>query len=292
MTLDNSSIQALVKLIDDPDDSIFEHVRGQLIQFGPDAIPYLEHSWENDYYGLIFQTRIENIIQDIQLEVIKNQLLEWTVSSEKDLLEGAIIIAKFQYPDLDDSQIYNSIQAIRKDIWLELNDNQTAYEQVKIFNRIFFGMHHFQGDTKNYYSPVNSCINVVMESKKGNPLVISLIYSIIAQKLDLPIYGVNLPNHFILAYMDDKGTGFLSNTQNEYGVLFYINAFSKGSVFDAAEIKSFLDELKLSYERTFFEPCSNTSIILRMINNLIASYQQIGNAEKVEALIRLKEILD
>jgi regulator of sirC expression with transglutaminase-like and TPR domain len=153
-------------------------------------------------------------------------------------------------------------------------------------------MHHFQGDTKNYYSPVNSCINVVMESKKGNPLVISLIYSIIAQKLDLPIYGVNLPNHFILAYMDDKGTGFLSNTQNEYGVLFYINAFSKGSVFDAAEIKSFLDELKLSYERTFFEPCSNTSIIMRMINNLIASYQQIGNAEKVEALIRLKEILD
>ena len=292
MILENSSIQALVKLIDDPDDSVFEHVRGKLIQFGPDAIPYLEQSWENDYYGLIFQTRIENIIQDIQFEVIKNQLLEWTTSSEKDLLEGAIIIAKFQYPDLDDSQIYNSIQAIRKDIWLELNDNQTAYEQVKIFNRIFFGMHHFQGDTKNYYSPVNSCINVVMESKKGNPLVISLIYSIIAQKLDLPIYGVNLPNHFILAYMDDKGTGFLSNTQNEYGVLFYINAFSKGSVFDATEIKSFLDELKLSYERTFFEPCSNTSIIMRMINNLIASYQQIGNAEKVEALIRLKEILD
>ena len=55
MILENSSIQALVKLIDDPDDSIFEHVRGQLIQFGPDAIPYLEQSWENDYYGLIFQ---------------------------------------------------------------------------------------------------------------------------------------------------------------------------------------------------------------------------------------------
>ena len=46
MILENSSIQALVKLIDDPDDSIFEHVRGQLIQFGPDAIPYLEQSWE------------------------------------------------------------------------------------------------------------------------------------------------------------------------------------------------------------------------------------------------------
>lgn len=292
MKLENSSIQALVKLIDDPDDSVFEHVREKIIEFGPEAIPYLEQSWENDYYGLIFQTRIEEIIQDIQFDGIKNELIAWKNSSDKDLLKGAILIARFQYPDIDDDKIYNAIQTIRRDIWLELNDHQTAFEQVKIFNRIFFGVHHFKGDTKNYYSPVNSCINVVMESKKGNPLVISLIYSIVAQTLDLPIYGVNLPNHFVLAYMDEKGTGFLSDTQNEYGVLFYINAFSKGSVFDTSAIKLFLDELKLDYERAFFEPCSNTNILIRMINNLIASFQQIGNAEKVEALIRLKSILD
>ncbi len=45
-------------------------------------------------------------------------------------------------------------------------------------------------------------------------------------------------------------------------------------------------------ESIFFEPCCNISIILRMINNLIASSQQIENAKKTEVLIRLKEILD
>ena len=90
----NSSIQALVKLIDDPDENVFGHVKDQLLKCGIEAIPYLEHSWEVDYYGLIFQSRVEQIIHEIQFEEIKNQLLAWSNSFDKDLLEGAIVIAK------------------------------------------------------------------------------------------------------------------------------------------------------------------------------------------------------
>ena len=67
----NPSIKALVKLIDDPDEDIFHHVRDELIKCGSKAIPYLEKSWEDDYYGLVFQSRIENIIHDIQFEEVK-----------------------------------------------------------------------------------------------------------------------------------------------------------------------------------------------------------------------------
>ena len=138
-----SSIQALVQLIDDPDESVFEHVRDQLLKIGSEAIPYLENSWETDYYGLLFQNRIEKIIHDIQFYEVKANLISWTQSADKDLLKGAIIVAKYQFPGLDENKIHETIQMIRKDIWLELNDHQTAFEQVKIFNRIFFGIHHF-----------------------------------------------------------------------------------------------------------------------------------------------------
>ncbi|MEY4658290.1 MAG: transglutaminase-like domain-containing protein [Crocinitomicaceae bacterium] len=286
-----TSIQALVQLIDDPDESVFEHVRDQLLKIGSEAIPYLENSWETDYYGLLFQNRIEQIIHDIQFDEVKANLQSWTKSADKDLLKGAIIIAKYQFPGLDENKIHESIQAIRKDIWLELNDHQTAFEQVKIFNRIFFGIHHFHGDNKNFHSPVNSYIHAVLESKKGNPLSLCLIYSIIAQSLDLPIYGVNLPNHFVLAYMDAKHSSFAINQQNEFGVLFYINAFSKGSIFDTNEIKDFLNGLNLHHHREYFEPCSNTAIIKRMLTNLISSFQQVGNAEKVNELKTLRELV-
>jgi regulator of sirC expression with transglutaminase-like and TPR domain len=287
----NTSIKALVQLIDDPDDNIYEHVRDQLKQYGNEAIPYLENSWSSSYYGMLFQSRVEKIIHEIKFEETKSQVQAWADSSDKDLLEGALIIARYQYPDLDEDFVRNAIQAIRRDVWLELNNNQTAFEQVKIFNRVFFGVQGFHGDTKTFNSPVNSYINTVLESKKGNPLSLCLIYSVVAQSLDMPVYGVNLPNHFVLAYMDEKRSSFMINEQNEFGVLFYINAFSKGVIFDTNEIKDFLNENKLSHNREFFEPCSNSTIMKRMFSNLIASFQQIGNAEKVLELQELRSIL-
>jgi regulator of sirC expression with transglutaminase-like and TPR domain len=288
----STHIHALVKLMDDPDDHVYEHVRQEIKKCGADAIPILEHSWEHDYYGMVFQNRIEDLIHEIQFSEIQRQLLEWSSSPDKDLLEGSILIAKYQYPGLDELKIKESIQNLRKDIWLELNDNQTSFEKVKIFNRIFFDLYHFSGDTKHYHSPVNSFINTVLESKKGNPLSLCLLYSIVAQSLDLPIYGVNLPNHFVLAYMDEYHANHFGQVQNDFGVLFYINAFSKGTIFDVKEIEQFLNDLNIEHKREYFEPCSNTAIIKRMLTNLIFAFQQIGNSEKAEELTLLKSLLD
>jgi regulator of sirC expression with transglutaminase-like and TPR domain len=288
----NATIQALVSLIDDPDELVYQQVRDELLKFGSEVLPVLEQSWEQDYYGLLFQDRIENLIHDIQFESVKAQLKTWLQAPDKDLLSGAIIIAKYQYPGLDAALLHERIQAIRRDIWLELNDHQTAFEQVKIFNRIFFGMHRFRGESQNYHTPANSYINTVLESRKGNPLSLCLIYSVIAQSLDLPIYGVNLPNHFVLAYMDSKHSAFgLKKEDDDYGVLFYINAFSKGSIFDAAEIKAFIQGIHLQQDRSFFEPCSNSAILKRMLANLIHAFQQVGSAQKVAELQELSNMI-
>ena len=157
--MQSSSIQALVSLVDDPDDQIYEHVRGELIKCGSTAIPYLESTWETDLFGNKHHERIDLIIQEIQFEEIKKELKNWLESPEKDLIKGACIVTKYQFNDLDETEILNSIQNIRRDIWLELNDNQTAFEKVKIFNKIFFAHHLFEGDKDDFLSPSNSFIN-------------------------------------------------------------------------------------------------------------------------------------
>lgn len=286
-----TSIEALIKLIDDPDDTIFLHVRDKLMQYGPDAIPYLESSWEGENYGLLFQTRIEEIIHDIQFHSVKDDLNVWINSDEKKLLEGSIIIAKFQFPELDFEEVKQDIANIRKDIWLELNPKQTVFEKIKTFNEVFFRIHGFKGNTKNFHAPLNSYINTVLESRKGNPLSLCIIYSILAQSLELPIYGVNLPNHFVLAFMDEDNNYLHINPESEKtGALFYINVFGKGSIFNHSEITQFLKKLKIEPKKEHYEPCSNTLIIKRMLANLIAGYQQQGNADKVEKLVQLRSL--
>ncbi len=286
----NDSILALINLIDDPDESIYEHVHDRLLSYGAEAIPYLETSWEDQDFGLLFQSRIESLIHEIQFEETKRSLKAWKESSTKDLLTGAIAVAKYQYPGLDEAKVRAQIEEIQKSVWLEINNKQTALEIVRIINKVFFGMYHFQGNAKTFHSPLNSYINTVLETKKGNPLSLSLIYSIIAQNLNIPIYGVNLPNHFILAYMDEYAVNQFLPENNDYGVLFYINPFSKGSLFGIDEIKEFLDGINQPHSRDYFEPCSNTSIIKRMLTNLIASFQEVGNSEKVNELIELREL--
>ena len=286
----NDSILALINLIDDPDESIYEHVHDRLLSYGAEAIPYLETSWEDQDFGLLFQNRIESLIHEIQFEETKRKLNQWKESSSKDLLTGAIIVAQYQYPGLDAVKVRAQIEEIQKSVWLEINNKQTALEIVRIINKVFFGMYHFQGNAKTFHSPLNSYINTVLDTKKGNPLSLSLIYSIIAQSLNIPIYGVNLPNHFILAYMDEYAVNQFLPENNDFGVLFYINPFSKGSIFGTDEIKEFLDGINIPHSRDYFEPCSNTSIIKRMLTNLIASFQEVGNSEKVNELIELREL--
>lgn len=288
----HKSIQALVRLIEDPDHEIFEHVRDELISHGAEAIPFLESSWEEEDLGLLFQSRIENLIEEIQFNSVKQELKKWINDPHKDLLLGAIIIAKYQYPNLDEEKIKQQIQQIRKDIWLELSPQNTAFETVRIFNKVFYGKYKFSGNSKNYHSPLNSYINTVLETKKGNPLSLCLIYSIVAQSLDLPVYGVNLPNHFVLAYMDENNITAEISEEENFGVLFYINAFSRGGIFDKNEIKEFLKGLKKDENRAYFEPCSNSAVIMRMLTNLILAFQQAGNAEKVNQLIELRDLFD
>ena len=240
-------ISALINLIDDPDQGIYSHVRKELVSIGESVIPTLENAWEDNTYGHAFQVRIEDIIHEIQYQGISDCLTDWVKAGAEDLLEGAIIIARYQYPELDEMWIKEQVAQIRNDIWLEINDNLTAFETVKVLNQVFFTMQGFSGDKKDYHSPKNSFINHVLETKKGNPLLLSIIYMKVAQDLGIPIYGVNLPNHFVLAYINKYNLVDSVDQIDEKSILFYINVFSRGMVFNRVEIETFIKQLKLEF---------------------------------------------
>lgn len=250
----------------------------------------LENSWETEDYGLLFQKRVEDLIKDIQFDEVKVALAEWIRSDEKDLLQGALIIARYQYPNLDEEKIYGLVREIRDAVWLELSPFSTAYEKVKIINKILFERFRFRGNKNNYHSPLNSYINTVFELKTGNPLSLSIVYSVIAAQLKIPVYGVNLPNHFILAYMDELNVNPLIGNETIYGVLFYIDAFNSGRILQEQDILGFVEQMKLQPARAYFEPCSNSEVLQRILMNLEFAYKQLGKTEKVRELKELEEM--
>lgn len=292
MNSDNDNhIKAMIQLLDDPDQEIYQQVSSGLISLGRDVVPMLEEAWSGVFDPLV-QERIENIVHKIQFDSLKDDLSKWALNNSNDLLAGAILVARYQYPDLDEDKVRLDISMIRKEAWTEIRENISPHDQITILNRVFFEQFGFSGNTANFHAPQNSFINTVLESKRGNPLMLSLIYMVVAHRLDIPVYGINLPEHFILAYQDIRGDSWTEYTYPEAGILFYINAFSKGAIFYKNDIEQFLKKLNLESNRSFYEPCTNLDIIRRMIRNLIFSWQKLGEPEKVNELNQLINCLN
>jgi regulator of sirC expression with transglutaminase-like and TPR domain len=280
MTMTREEIQALLQLLDDPNAEVNQTVTTRILEQGPIILPDLEAAWEGSM-DPTHQERIINLIQEIQTQYNHNQLQKWVRTGQNDLLKGVFLISRYQYPDLEMKELEISLDRIIKDIWLELNNNLTALEKVRILNHIIYDVHGFTKNTKNFYSPQNSFINQVLETGKGNPISLAVIYSIIAQRLNLPIFGVNLPKNFILAYKDELvvGSGFDEVAED---ILFYINPYNRGAVLGKREIEYFLKQQKIEPQESHFRPCSNLEMIARILHNLINAYHKSGYREKAD----------
>ncbi|MBD1430395.1 MULTISPECIES: transglutaminase-like domain-containing protein [Sphingobacterium] len=279
--MNEREVKAIISLLDDPDTEIFNQLEQRLVTFGPEVIPLLEENWESSFDPLS-QSRIENIIHKIQFDQIKYDLQFWDLKNNDDLLEGLLIINRYQYPNLDENNVLLTISELKRNAWFQLMYDMSPLEKVKLLNNIIFREFGLSGNTTNYHDPQNSFIHKVLETKRGNPISLSCIYSIIAQQLDIPIYGINLPKHFIVAYMEDM----------EQPPLFYINAFNRGQIMHQNDIHSFLKQLNLPSSEEYTMPCTNKAIIKRVLRNLITAYENIGNPQKREEIDILLKIIE
>ena len=208
------------------------------------------------------------------------------------MLEGALIINSYGYPGCDEDELRRIVSRIRQDIWLELNDNLTAVEVVRVFNHMLFKVYGFEGDRDSYDQPQNSFFSDVLSNKRGNPLSLSILYGYLAKALDIPLYGVNLPSHFILCYLDlDPDYRDWGISEKDADILFYVNPFSQGTMLMKEEIDEFLRTHDLPQDERFYKPCSNVDMISRMINNLIHTYIAKNQEDKVRELKSLQSIL-
>lgn len=272
-------LKALVSLLDDSDEQIISHVEKKILSIGKEMIPFLEREWESNLNPVV-QTKIEELIHTLQYELVRDRLKNWYNGKEQDLLTGMWILSTYQYPDLELEKLKQELEQIYYETWLEFRPDLYPFDQVKVINSVLFNKLKFGANTKNFHSPGNSLINVALETHKGNPITLCVIYMLVAQKLKLPVYGVNLPNLFILSYKDD-------NHQ------FYINAFNRGLIFSKQDIENYIHELHLVPQPSFFEPCNNLEIIRRALRNLVMSFEKMGEHAKAdEVKVLLVDISD
>ena len=182
--------------------------------------------------------------------------------AEVDLGRAAATLARLEYPDVDVDACLRRIDEHARNVARRLDKSRPRESGVSVINKFLFEDMGFRGNREDYYDPRNSFLNDVLERRTGIPISLSVLYMEIGKRLELPIYGVGLPSHFVVKY-DDRSR------------LFFVDPYHEGRVLNqqgCRELVKTLHGRPVELHDLHFAAVENRSIVLRMLNNLRAIY--------------------
>ncbi|MEJ2595625.1 MAG: transglutaminase family protein [bacterium] len=287
----HSELTALISLLDEPNTEMYRSIREKIASYGKSAIPLLEEAWlDANEPGDV--RRIEHLIDNIRFDDLYFELKNWKEFHSDDLIKAFLLMTTFRFPDLDVDRYKLLSDRLRQNIWLEINEDLTALEKVKVLNHIFYEVYKFRGRLPQQINLNDYFLNTLIDTKKGSAIALGILYAGLAQSIDIPIYGVDLHHHFALAYMDDTIDRKRPEDYSEDDVLFYIAVVNQGSVFTKNEIRHYLKQLEIKEKPGFFLPASNTSVINKLIVQVADAYMKEGKEDKAQLLDKLGAALD
>jgi hypothetical protein len=284
----NKVISALLHLIDDPDQEVFEVVSDKIVDFGKPIIPNLEHLWETTPDEQT-QERIELLIHRLHFRDLTEDIRQWNVSGHHDLLIGALLVSKFQYPDLSTAPVLKEVEKIRRNIWLELNNYLTPLEQINIVTSILYNYYGLKGTEINHKEPNEFMLHKTLEAKRGNQISNGLLYLLLCELLDVPVRAVNVPGQFVLAYFKP---GYSSeNLADPFEHIDFFIDPSTGQVFTHQDAENYFRRIGVQPGSDFFLPRKNKQVIRQLIEEFSKCFTEKDNYKQKE-LAELAGLLD
>src|SRR5688572_27831750 len=286
---ENKEISALFHLIDDPDEEVFNVVSTRIIDYGKGIIPNLENLWENTIREDV-QERIELLIHRLHYRDLTEEFQQWSKNIHQDMLTGALLVARFQYPELVTAQVYQEIEKLRRNIWLELNNYLTPLEQVNVLTSILYNYFNLRGTEVAYQQPEEFLINKQLEAKRGNTIANGILYLILSELLDVPVRAINIPRQFVLGYFKSD-YDFSRHTENPmYKTEFFIDPLS-GQVFTHKDVENYFKRINVPPVASYFKPLSNKRVIQTLLEEFAKCFDDEKSKYKQVELLALAEIL-
>jgi regulator of sirC expression with transglutaminase-like and TPR domain len=286
---ENKELSALFHLIDDPDEEVFGAVSNRIIDYGKGIIPNLENLWENTISEGI-QERIELLIHRLHYRDLTEDFIEWNKNTHQDLLTGALLVARFQYPELTNAQVFQEVEKLRRNIWLELNSYLTPLEQINVLTSILYNYFNLRGGETNYQNTDEFLINKQLETKRGNGISNGVLYLILSELLDVPVKAINIPRQFVLGYFKAE-YDFERHTENPlYKTEFFIDPLS-GHVFTHKDVDNYFKRINVPPVASYFKPISNKKIIQALLEEFGKCFDNDKNRYKQKELKMLSELI-
>jgi regulator of sirC expression with transglutaminase-like and TPR domain len=218
---------------------------------------------------------INPLIQDWKSSVVAYI----TSSDDTDrLAEYALHLARIlTYPSLDVSATLSKIDAMGEEVAQILkkggNISPRPTQIIEKINDYIFAMQKFKPNAEDYYNPLNSYLNVVIERKTGIPITLCILYMKIARAVNFKMYPVNFPGHFLVKHILEDNSGEI-----------IVDPFNGGRIMDDYSLKTLLDQTypqqNIPLTHALVEKATAADVVIRMLNNLKGSYYEAQDMDR------------
>lgn len=276
-----AEIESLMFLLEDPDPFVQEHVQLRFMELGDRAIPLLDQ--------IRVQTkdkeekkRAKEVLHQLTFATLKEdfaELLLEGIGNRAQLEKAVITLARFGHPTLRESEYVKTLDHFADMIRPSLRYRGNEREKMQTLMKFIFEDLNFRGDNKDYHNPANGFIDQVIERRKGLPISLSLVAMFIARRLELPVFGVNMPIHFMLAFVGEKEEQL-------------IDPYDQGAEVSYDQCYFFLKKNNVTPKPEHFKMASDIDILARCIRNLMHSYERNEEQERVHELKSLLELVE
>jgi regulator of sirC expression with transglutaminase-like and TPR domain len=276
-----AEIESLMFLLEDPDPFVQEQVQLRFMELGDRAVPLLDQ--------IRVQTkdkeekkRAKEVLHQLTFATLKEdfaELLLEGIGNRAQLEKAVITLARFGHPTLQESEYVKTLDHFADMIRPSLRYRDNEREKMQTLMKFIFEDLNFRGDNKDYHNPANGFIDQVIERRKGLPISLSLVAMFIARRLELPVFGVNMPIHFMLAFVGEKEEQL-------------IDPYDQGAEVSYDQCYFFLKKNNVTPKPEHFKMASDIDILARCIRNLMHSYERNEEQERVQELKSLLELVE
>ena len=276
-----AEIESLMFLLEDPDPFVQEQVQLRFMELGDRAVPLLDqirvHTKDKEE-----KKRAKEVLHKLTFSTLKGdfaELLLEGIGNRAQLERAVITLARFGHPTLRESEYVKILDHFADMIRPSLRYKRSEREKMRILMKFIFEDLNFRGDNKDYHNPANGFIDQVIERRKGLPISLSLVAMFIARRLQLPVFGVNMPIHFMLAFVGEKEEQL-------------IDPYDQGAEVSYDQCYFFLKKNNVTPKPEHFKMASDIDILARCIRNLMHSYERNEEHDQVQELKSLLGLVE
>jgi regulator of sirC expression with transglutaminase-like and TPR domain len=210
------------------------------------------------------------------------------IESPDALVYGATAIAMHQVENVDPQKVDAQLQRYADTVRARVRGHQPQALLAHLHD-VLFDEEGFSGNTDDYYNTANSYLPVVLQTKQGLPITLSLIYKVVAERVGLKTWGVGLPGHFLCAV----ATGETTSDEDELSIML-VDPFAGGRILTKDEAHERMQEMlgpDVEWSDELLAPVSNRHWLTRMLQNLLHTFGNAGHFADVAAVLEMEMIL-